>query len=161
MKLKSSCVIMKIRMITRVKENPMSSITKTFKDKGLKLTPQRIAVYEYLLGTKEHPSAESIYNALIDRFPTMSLATVYKSLKTLCEVDLIKELNLGEGNFRYDALMKDHAHFQCTCCARVIDLEHISAHSLEAAIEESEEFDVSSSKLYFYGLCKTCKENKL
>jgi Fur family peroxide stress response transcriptional regulator len=90
----------------------------------------------------------------------MSLATVYKSLKTLCEVDLIKELNLGEGNFRYDALMKDHAHFQCTSCARVFDLMHISADSLEAAGEKDEDFDGASSKLYFFGLCKTCKETK-
>jgi len=152
--------IIKNRMIETKKENGMSTITTTFKDKGLKLTPQRIAVYEYLLGTKEHPSAETIYSALIDRFPTMSLATVYKSLKTLCEVDLIKELNLGEGNFRYDALMKDHAHFQCTSCARVYDLMHISAHSLEASVEKEEDFDVASSKLYFFGLCKTCKETK-
>ena len=152
--------IIKNRMIVTKKEIAMSTITTTFKDKGLKLTPQRIAVYEYLLGTKEHPSAETIYSALIDRFPTMSLATVYKSLKTLCEVDLIKELNLGEGNFRYDALMKDHAHFQCTSCARVYDLMHISTHSLEASVEKEEDFDVASSKLYFFGMCKTCKETK-
>lgn len=139
----------------------MISITKTFKSKGLKLTPQRIAVYEYLLGTQEHPSAEIIYSALIDRFPTISLATVYKSLKTLCEVDLIKELNLGEGNFRYDALMKDHAHFQCTSCARVYDLMHISAQRLEEEVEKEENFSVESSKLYFYGHCKTCKETAL
>ncbi len=51
----------------------MYSITTTFKNKGLKLTPQRIAVYEYLLGTNEHPSAETIYSKLIMSFPTMSL----------------------------------------------------------------------------------------
>ena len=81
----------------------MNNITNIFREKKLKLTPQRIAVYRYLQSTKEHPSAETIYKALQPEYPTMSLATVYKALKTLVEVDLVQELNVGEGNFRYDA----------------------------------------------------------
>lgn len=141
-----------------IKENSMNSITNTFKNKGLKLTPQRIAVYEYLLGTKAHPSAETIYTALIERFPTMSLATVYKSLKTLCQVNLVQELNLGEGNFRYDALMEEHGHFQCTCCHQVFDLLHLPKRTIEETASLGEDFLISSSKLYFYGLCRACQE---
>ena len=77
----------------------MENISLIFKEKKLKLTPQRLAVYQYLKSTNEHPSAEIIYNALQATYPTMSLATVYKSLKTLVEVNLVQELNVGEGNF--------------------------------------------------------------
>ena len=80
----------------------MENISLIFKEKKLKLTPQRLAVYQYLKSTTEHPSAETIYNGLQATYPTMSLETVYKSLKTLVDVNLVQELNLGEGNFRYD-----------------------------------------------------------
>lgn len=134
----------------------MYSITKTFKNKGLKLTPQRIAVYEYLLGTKQHPSAETIYSALIERFPTMSLATVYKSLKTLCKVELIQELNLGEGNFRYDAIIEEHAHFQCNHCSTVFDLMNVPTEKVMEAVSRNQNFTIESSRLYFYGTCMDC-----
>ena len=80
----------------------MEDIILTFKEKKLKLTPQRLAVYQYLKSTSEHPSAETIYKSLQPNYPTMSLATVYKTLKTLVEIGLVQELNVGEGNFRYD-----------------------------------------------------------
>ena len=63
----------------------MENISLIFKEKKLKLTPQRLAVYQYLKSTTEHPSAETIYNGLQATYPTMSLATVYKTLKTLVE----------------------------------------------------------------------------
>jgi len=138
----------------------MYSIRATFKNKGLKLTPQRIAVYEYLLGTKEHPSAETIYSKLIQDFPTMSFATVYKSLKTLCEVELVQEINLGEGNFRYDAFIDEHAHFQCTSCNRVMDMMDVSTRNILLEASKSREFIVESSKLYFFGKCRACKESE-
>ena len=138
----------------------MYSIATTFKSKGLKLTPQRIAVYEYLLGTSEHPSAEIIYSRLIEKFPTMSLATVYKSLKTLCEVELVQEINLGEGNFRYDAHIRDHAHFQCTSCSKVVDMMDVSTSNMLLEASRNSEFIIESSKLYFFGKCRHCKETE-
>ena len=97
----------------------MDDIILTFKEKKLKLTPQRLAVYQYLKGTLEHPSAETIYKALQPNYPTVSLATVYKTLKTLVEIGLVQELNVGEGNFRYDANYHEHAHVQCVNCGKV------------------------------------------
>ena len=80
----------------------MKAIINIFREKKLKLTPQRLAVYKYLMNTTDHPSAETVYTAIQPEYPTMSLATVYKALKTLVEVNLIQEINVGEGNFRYD-----------------------------------------------------------
>lgn len=134
----------------------MNNITSIFKEKHLKLTPQRIAVYKYLKSTKEHPSAEAIYNALQEDYPTMSLATVYKALKTLSEVGLIQELNVGEGNFRYDGSTHAHSHIKCSVCNRVDDVEGTVLGDLHAKAEEQTKYKILSSQVYFYGICEDC-----
>lgn len=135
----------------------MDNIVSIFKDKKLKLTPQRLAVYQYLKGTKEHPSAETIYKALHESYPTMSLATVYKALKTLVEVNLIQEINVGEGNFRYDATPDEHAHVQCISCGKVEDLDHIEFPDLNNLVEEKTTYKIKWNKLFFYGACNNCQ----
>jgi len=136
----------------------MDNITTVFKEKKLKLTPQRIAVYKYLQSTKEHPSAEVIYKALQPTYPTMSLATVYKALKTLIEVELIIELNVGEGNFRYDGNMSSHPHIQCLTCGRVDDIEGISFPNILEDVKQYSSYEVLATKIYFYGICENCKK---
>lgn len=136
----------------------MDNITSIFREKKLKLTPQRIAVYKYLKSTKEHPSAEVIYKALQPLYPTMSLATVYKALKTLVEVKLVQEINLGEGNFRYDGNVSPHPHVQCLNCGKVDDIEEMCFQDLNPKVSELTNYDIFSNQFYFYGLCPTCKE---
>lgn len=135
----------------------MENISKIFKEKNLKLTPQRIAVYKYLKSTKSHPGAETIYKALHEEFPTMSLATVYKALKTLVSVNLIQELNVGEGNFRYDANVSSHPHIHCINCNRVDDIDDINFEDLNTKIKDYTEYEVLMNQVYFYGLCPKCK----
>lgn len=135
----------------------MDNLTEVFKDKKLKLTPQRIAVYKYLKATKEHPSAEVIYKALQPEYSTMSLATVYKALKTLVEVGLVQELNVGEGNFRYDGNVCNHAHIQCLSCGRVDDIEGFCLSDLNQTIKSHTDYEVLTNQVYFYGLCKECQ----
>ncbi|MDQ0148517.1 Fur family transcriptional regulator [Eubacterium multiforme] len=135
----------------------MDNISAVFKEKKLKLTPQRLAVYKYLMSTKEHPSAEVIYKSIQPDFPTMSLATVYKALKTLVEVGLVQELNVGEGNFRYDGNVASHPHIQCINCGRVDDLMNFSFDNLNSEVEKNSDYKVLSNQTYFYGLCKDCQ----
>lgn len=136
----------------------MNNIAATFKEKKLKLTPQRIAVYKYLKSTKEHPSAEVIYKALQVDYPTMSLATVYKALKTLVEVNLVQEINVGEGNFRYDGNVCPHSHIQCLQCGRVDDIEDVCFQDLNGKISPHTDYEVLTNQVYFYGICKDCKK---
>lgn len=137
----------------------MDSIVNIFKEKNLKLTHQRIAVYDYLSSTVEHPSAETIYKAIHPMYPTISLATIYKTLKTLVDVNLIQELNVGEGNFRYDANADAHPHIQCIHCGKVDDIHDVSFNSLQDEVKKYTPYKVSHSKVYFYGVCPEC-ENK-
>ena len=135
----------------------MENITSIFKEKKLKLTPQRLAVYNYLMNTKSHPSAETIYAGMQEQYPTMSLATVYKAVKTLTSVGLIQEINVGEGNFRYDANTAAHPHIQCLKCGRVDDIYDISLDSLNKEAQEKSNYEIISNQVYFYGYCKDCR----
>ncbi|WP_291578933.1 Fur family transcriptional regulator [Clostridium sp. UBA6640] len=135
----------------------MLNFTQIFKEKKLKLTPQRIAVYKYLCSTNEHPSAETIYKALQEEYPTMSLATVYKALKVLVSVNLIQEINVGEGNFRYDGTIEPHSHIQCVNCSKVDDIKGVSFSNLNEEVKEFTDYSVLTNQIYFYGLCSECK----
>ncbi|NMM63211.1 transcriptional repressor [Clostridium sp. P21] len=137
----------------------MNNLSSIFREKKLKLTPQRIAVYKFLQSTKEHPSAEIIYKALQPEYPTMSLATVYKALKTLVDVNLVQELNVGEGNFRYDGNVMPHPHIQCLHCGKVDDIEGICFSDLNDKVKNYTQYEVLGNQVYFYGICKSCKDN--
>lgn len=139
----------------------MKNLTAAFKPRNLKLTPQRIAVYNLLKDTKSHPSAETIYEEIKKSFPTMSLATVYKSLRTLVDVGLVQELNVGEGNFRYDANALPHPHIICLKCGRVDDIENADFSSLIEQAKGFTNYEILSSKVYFYGKCPNCMDKKI
>ena len=104
----------------------MKETAQLLREKGLKVTPQRIAVYNMLLGTTAHPNAEMIYKTLEPTNPTMSLATVYKTLDFFKQLGLVQELNVGESSSRYDAVVRCHPHTVCRICGRVDDL-HMDA----------------------------------
>ena len=135
----------------------MDTIAPIFKEKKLKLTPQRLAVYNYLLNTTSHPSADIIYTDIHIQYPTMSLATVYKALKTLVDVGLIQEINVGEGNFRYDGNSLAHPHVQCLSCGKVDDFKDLSLDNLNSLAEEYTDYKIISNKVYFYGYCPDCQ----
>ena len=135
----------------------MDYIASTFKEKKLKLTPQRLAVYNYLINTTSHPSADIIYTDIHIQYPTMSLATVYKALKTLVSVGLIQEINVGEGNFRYDGNSCSHPHLQCLGCGKVDDFKDLSLDNLNSLAEEHTDYQIVCNKVYFYGYCIDCK----
>ena len=129
----------------------------TLKSKKMKVTPQRLAIYEYLAQAKSHPCVETIYKTLKPDYPAMSLATVYKTLGALQHSGLIQELNVGEGRFRYDADIRPHAHFYCAGCQQVFDLPELDAlEALRQELEAKTDFVVTNELLYVYGVCQSC-----
>lgn len=135
----------------------MKSLTDKLKSKRIKVTPQRLAIYKILTNTTEHPSAEIIYKQLLPTHPTMSLATVYKTLDTLIKAKLIQSLNVGEDSFRYDANANTHPHAICLSCHKVIDLHTKALDGLGTKVQEDTEFEVINEQVFFYGYCKDCK----
>ncbi len=135
----------------------MLDVIKILKEKGYKVTPQRIAVYEVLRNTKEHPTVEAIYNKLQPTYPTMSLATVYKSLEMFKDLNLVQELNVGEDKFRYDANVNPHPHITCVSCGRVDDVYDEMFFNLSDQVADKTGYKITGQKLYFYGHCPECK----
>ena len=125
---------------------------------GFKVTPQRLAVYNALAHTTAHPSAEKLYKDLQPDYPTMSLATVYKSLAILCKVGLAQELNVGEDSFRYDANVHDHPHISCKCCGRVDDVPLLPTEDLGRQVGEETGYQLTGQQYYFYGICPECQQ---
>ncbi len=135
----------------------MKEIAELLKAKGLKVTPQRIAIFHILCNTTEHPSAETIYKSLQETHPTMSLATVYKTLDALKKADLVQELNVGEDSFRYDANVASHPHLICLSCNHVYDLHTDLLQNLREKVSHVTDFKLLSEKIYFYGICPECQ----
>ena len=134
------------------------NITELLRGNGFKVTPQRLAVYEVLANTKEHPNAEMIFNSLQATYPTMSLATVYKTIDILNEIGLVQILNAGEDSFRYDADMSNHAHVRCVECGRVDDdVFDLDAAKVTREIEAGTRYRLTGQQFYFYGVCPDCQ----
>lgn len=126
-----------------------------YKDIGLKLTPQRLAVLDYLEGNTGHPSAEDIYRVLQKKFPTMSLATVYNTLDTLRLKGRILELSIDPQKKRFDPNTKPHNHLICVKCKKVADVER--TFDLDLAGDEVSGFEIQGHHIEFYGMCSSCK----
>lgn len=129
-----------------------------YKDLNIKLTPQRIAVLEYLENNKEHPSAIDIYNAISKKFPTISLATIYNTLDVLKEKGKISEINIDIDRKRYDPDPEPHHHFICINCKKIIDIyKRFKFNTNKLGLDR---FVVIGNHIEFYGLCPECKKSK-
>lgn len=134
------------------------NITELLRGNGFKVTPQRLAVYDVLANTKEHPNAEMIFGGLQATYPTMSLATVYKTIDILKEIGLVQILNAGEDSFRYDADMSKHAHVRCMECGRVDDVFDLDTEKFAETIERNTRYRLLGQQFYFYGVCPSCQK---
>ncbi len=138
----------------------MTELAGILRANGSKVTPQRLAIYDMLAHTKEHPTAEAIYNELRPKYPAMSLATVYKSVDILSRLKVIQTLNLGEESFRYDANMEIHPHVQCLECGKVLDVLPLDLSSVSEKIAEETGFAIQEEQLFLYGVCPHCQKKK-
>ncbi|MEA5552534.1 Fur family transcriptional regulator [Anabaena cylindrica UHCC 0172] len=134
-----------------------NAIVQTLKSKGLRVTPQRFAVYANLLYRTDHPTVEQILTDLNKDFPVSSQATIYSSLQALREVGLVREVLLQEGVSRYDANVKPHHHFCCHKCGAIEDIawdtfNFIGLKSLRPGLH-GETYEVTVQ-----GLCDACGE---
>ena len=98
------------------------AIVKTLKAKGLRVTPQRFAVYANLLSRNDHPTVEQLLVDLNQSCPVSSQATIYSSLQALRAAGLIREVLLEAGVSRYDAIVESHHHFHCQQCGAIEDI---------------------------------------
>jgi Fur family peroxide stress response transcriptional regulator len=127
---------------------------------GLKVTPQRVAVYKALVESKEHPSAEVLWRKLRKTLPNISLDTVNRTLLTLAGIGAAFVVE-GSGDVkRYDGGLENHQHFKCVKCKKIIDFHHKPFDSIPAPKNIREKYVVLKKTVYFEGICDLCRKRR-
>ena len=129
-------------------------------EKKLRYSRQREMIYQYLLTTKAHPSAEMIYEDLKEEIQGLSLGTVYRNLKLLEELGKVRRIANYQDTERYDACCEDHVHFLCTNCGCIDDVDNINTEFIRKAISLENGYNLSTVSLTLTGLCPECSEQK-
>lgn len=137
------------------KTSQATDIIQQLQSKGLRVTPQRAAVYANLLARTDHPTVEEILSDLNSDLPVSSKATVYSALTALREVGLVREVLLQEGVTRYDANTGRHHHFRCRVCGAIEDVMWEAFHS-PIAEQLRSGLQVETYEVTVYGVCDRC-----
>lgn len=129
------------------------------KERDYRLTPQRMELVRLIATSEEHPNASHLYEQIRVRFPTMSLATVYKTLDLLKELGEVLEIGLHSDNHYDGNRPYPHPHLICTSCQKIFDGElEIPVQDLVKEMEQSFDFHILRHQLNFYGLCSDCQK---
>lgn len=141
-------------------EEMRQHLLESFRDicrrKGLRLTAQRLEIFNELVGRRDHPSAETIYESVRRRLPMISLDTVYRTLTTLKENGLVIGIRQGTDQCRYDAQIQMHHHLVCESCGEVADFEWPGFDCLDIPEAVESWGNMSEKRIVIQGRCKSC-----
>lgn len=127
---------------------------------GLRATPQRMAIWDYLITSDEHPSAIEIFTRLKPQFPSLSLATVYNTLDVLVGMGLVNALgSIGDDRVHFDANLEPHVNLVCRVCHKVVDTDAACVEDLEAELRLKTGYQVEGSRILYFGTCPECQAN--
>ena len=134
-----------------------NSIVQKIKENNQRLTPQRLAIVKILAQSEGHPSVERIYQQLSDDFPTMSLATVYKTVSLVKDLGELLELGFSDGSNRYDGNKPyPHPHVICVKCKKIIDPDLVGLEDIKEEVTVKTGFEIITHRLDFFGICREC-----
>jgi Fe2+ or Zn2+ uptake regulation protein len=135
-------------------------LTALFRARGLRVTAQRQCIFRLLEGNAAHPTAEWVYQRARAEQPTMSLKTVYETLRELAQLGEIQMLDLGTGSARFDPNVGDHQHLVCQQCGRTRDI-NIDVSAVESLAPRPADFTIANIEIVFRGLCADCSIDRL
>jgi Fur family peroxide stress response transcriptional regulator len=127
------------------------------RQKGLPVTVQRRAILEEIAERKDHPTADSVFEAVQERIPGISRTTVYRVLNMLVELGIIKKIYQPGAAARFDPSVHQHHHLACSQCGRVIDVEDERLSAIAFPDLRDRGFEISESHIYFRGTCPECR----
>lgn len=142
-----------------------NTVSEKLRKKGYKFTPQRKAILDVVAESVGlHLSSEEIYDLVKAKSPDIGLATVYRTVQLLVDLEVLSKLNLDDGFVRYelndhDSDQHHHHHLICSECGKIIEVKEDLLDSIEKEIEEKYKFQIKDHKLKFFGLCLSCQKN--
>ena len=137
---------------------PWADLRRRLAARGGRLTPQRMAIYEAVVGRTTHPSAAAVYAEVRRRFPGLSQATVYATLELFAELGLLQEI--GGPVRRYDGRAGRHVNLVCERCGEVRDVADARLGALERAAAARARFQVRSARFELHGFCPRCRRRR-
>ncbi|AXH10427.1 ferric uptake regulation protein [Malaciobacter halophilus] len=144
-------------------EEVIEELKRIVKQKGLKYTEQREIVLDILINAEEHLSAEDVYNQIKTKYPesNIGIATVYRALGFLEEVNLITSIAFGTEGKKYESNAKSHHdHLICTSCGKIVEFLDDEIEKRQERIAKKNKFKITSHSMQLYGTCKDCQESK-
>lgn len=143
----------------------IEELKENLKEKGYKLTPQRRAILDIIIEKEgQHLTAEEIYDEVKKVCPDIGLATVYRTVLLLEEVNVIYKLDLNDGCSRYELVHGDeehmHHHLVCNSCKKVLEVQDDLLDELEERIEKTYKFNILDHSVKFFGICSECQKDR-
>ncbi|CQR74019.1 Ferric uptake regulation protein [Sporomusa ovata DSM 2662] len=140
----------------------LSNLRQKFKDRDYKLTPQRQIILQVFIDNRDkHLSAEDVHNIVRQQANDIGLATVYRTLELLSELEILQKIDFGDGRSRYEinetSSPHHHHHLICLTCGRVIEFADDLMEDLENIIAENSNFSIVDHQVKFYGYCQECQ----
>ena len=135
----------------------IQELIKILRKNEYKVTTQRLAICEFILSRKDHPTAEQIYQGLRNEYPTISLGTVYKTLHLLKKLGLVQQLGFSEGSIRYDPDMELHINMVCSKCGKVYDYKAEKVKEIWDIIISDLKVIPKGQRIDIYYVCEDCK----
>ena len=123
----------------------------------MRKTRQKQAILDVLKSTTSHPTADWVYNEVRKDIPNVSLGTVYRNLRMLCQLGEVLELVMCSSISRFDARTDNHYHFRCQRCGQVFDVDEPVNTELDKIAARRTGFSINCHRLEFFGLCLECQ----
>ena len=134
----------------------LEELVASLREEGFRITPQRIAIVDYLLKTEDHPSAEHIHKTIQKKYPMVSLSTVYKTLDLLKERKLVSEIEV-DGEARFDAHIDEHINLVCMNCGKIEDVDEDSLREIWNRAAKKSKYLIVKGSFELFGYCNSCK----
>jgi Fur family transcriptional regulator, peroxide stress response regulator len=135
-----------------------NELIAVLKERNFRLTPQRVELVRLIAASEDHPSAAQLFTKINTQFPTMSQATVYKTLDLLKELNQVLEINLGNDRHYDGNRPHPHPHLICMKCNKIVDGDLDLDFSKIRRLEKVSGYQIIRPQITFYGLCPDCKK---
>lgn len=135
---------------------PQRGVTGLLTERALKVTPQRVAVLEFLRGNPTHPSVDEVYQQVRKRLTYISRATIYNTITALVQAGLLQELLIQQEKTHVDWNVDPHHYFRCTTCEKVEDIPY-SVLTSDRVSKQMDGYQVTGVKVVMEGVCKDCQ----